>query len=76
MADYSIDSIGEMCPIPIIKAEKKLKKAKVKDRVLLKTDHSCSISSVSRHFKDKYGYTCSVEEVDEGIWLITIEKTR
>jgi tRNA 2-thiouridine synthesizing protein A len=75
VVEQLIDAIGEMCPIPIIKAEKVLKKLNPNDRVLLKTDHSCSIASVTKHFKDKYGYHCVIDEVDEGIWLITIEKS-
>jgi tRNA 2-thiouridine synthesizing protein A len=75
MADHFIDSLGEMCPIPIIRAEKKIKQIKVKERVVLKTDHSCSISSVTTHFQGKYGYICSVTEEEEGIWRIIIEKT-
>ena len=73
--DHFIDALGEMCPIPILKAEKALKELKKKQRVVLETDHSCSISSVTSHFKEKYGYNCSVEEVEEGIWQISIEKT-
>ncbi len=75
VADHFIDALGEMCPIPIVRAEKKLKQLKPRDRVVLLTDHSCSIASVSCHFKDKYGYLCTVLEEDEGIWRIIIEKT-
>ncbi len=73
--DQFIDALGEMCPIPILRAEKALKKLKVSQRVVLETDHSCSIASVTNHFKEKYGYYCSVKEIDEGIWQILIEKT-
>ncbi len=72
--DHFVDSLGEMCPIPIIKAEKKLLQASVSDRVVLETDHSCSISSVTNHFKNKYGYPTEIIEVDDGIWQIIIEK--
>jgi tRNA 2-thiouridine synthesizing protein A len=75
MSDYFIDALGEMCPIPIIRAEKKIKQLRVSDRVVLKTDHSCSISSVTNHFQKKFGYKCSVIEEEEGVWRIVIEKT-
>ena len=73
--EHFIDALGDICPIPIIKAEKKLKQVKVNEIVVLETDHNCSIESVTNHFKLKYGYRCKVEEVEEGIWRITIEKT-
>lgn len=72
--DHFVDSLGEMCPIPILKAEKKLLKAAENDRVILETDHSCSLSSVTNHFKDKFGYSSEIIEVDDGIWQIIIKK--
>jgi len=44
--DHLIDSLGDICPIPIIKIERKLKDAEVSDRIVLESDHSCSTSSV------------------------------
>lgn len=73
--DHYIDAIGEMCPVPIIRAELKLLKAKPQERVIIKTDHSCSSSSVISHFKAKYQYDCQVRAVDNGIWEIVIEKS-
>ncbi len=73
---HFVDALGDICPIPIIKAEKKLKQVQVNDLVVLETDHSCTLASVTNHFKSKYGYESSIEEVEEGIWQITIEKTR
>jgi tRNA 2-thiouridine synthesizing protein A len=72
--EHFIDSLGEMCPIPIIKAEKKLKTLKSGEKVVLETDHSCSIQSVTGHFVKKYGYICNIVEVEEGVWQIEITK--
>lgn len=72
--EHFVDSLGEMCPIPIIKAEKKLKKLQSGEKLILETDHSCSIQSVTGHFEKKYGYSCSIDEVEEGIWQIEITK--
>lgn len=73
--DHYIDSMGDICPIPIIKIEKKLKVAAVDDRIILESDHSCSTSSVVNHFRTKYGYPAEVVKVDEGVWQIIIVKT-
>ncbi len=72
--EHFIDSLGEMCPIPIIKAEKKLKTIRAGEKLILETDHSCSIQSVAGHFENKFGYACSYIEVEEGIWQIEIIK--
>ncbi len=72
--EHFVDSLGEMCPIPIIKAEKKLKTLEAGEILILETDHSCSIQSVTGHFEKKYGYPCTIVEVEEGIWQIEITK--
>lgn len=72
--EVNIDCIGEMCPIPIIRAEKALKDLAAGAVVRIKTDHSCTMQAVVGHFQRKMGYPSYCEEIDYGIWLITIEK--
>lgn len=72
--DYIIDAIGEMCPLPIMRAEIKLLKLKPNDRIIMKTDHSCSSTSVINHFTSKFNYPCKTKQIDHGIWEIVIEK--
>lgn len=74
--DHFVDALGDMCPIPILKAEKKMKKLEVGDRIILETDHSCSISSVTSHFKTKFACSVEIIEVEEGVWNIIIEKSK
>ena len=73
--DHLVDSLGDICPIPIIKVERKLKKISRMDRIILESDHSCSTSSVINHFKNKYDYPAEVVKVGEGVWHIIIVKT-
>jgi tRNA 2-thiouridine synthesizing protein A len=73
--DHLIDSMGDICPIPIIKAERKLKEINTDERIILETDHSCSSSSVVNHFKTKYGYPTEIIKVSDGVWQIIILKT-
>ncbi len=72
--DYPVDSLGDICPIPIIKVERKLKEISKMDRIILESDHSCSTSSVINHFKTKYGYPAEAVKVGEGVWHIIIVK--
>ncbi|OEF96743.1 sulfurtransferase TusA family protein [Desulfuribacillus alkaliarsenatis] len=74
MQVVAIDCIGEMCPIPIIKAEKQLQNLQTGDELHIKTDHSCTMQAVVNHFQRKMGYPSSSEEIDYGIWNIKIRK--
>jgi tRNA 2-thiouridine synthesizing protein A len=73
--DHLVCSMGDICPIPIIKVERKIKDIDINDRVILETDHSCSTSSVSSHFQTKYGYPVEVIKVADGVWKIIVVKT-
>lgn len=72
--EIHIDCIGEMCPIPIIKAERELGKLQSGDVLHIKTDHSCTMQAVVKHFQAKKGYPSFSEEIDYGIWQIKIVK--
>jgi TusA-related sulfurtransferase len=66
-----IDCFGDICPIPIIKIEKKLKTLNTGDEFMLVTDHSCTLESI----KDKYmDHVTHIEEVMNGVWEVSIRK--
>lgn len=73
MTEYKVDALGEMCPVPLIKAEAKLKEIKPGDTVVLITDHSCTLRFLSERLRR---VKCSIDyqEVIEGVWEIYIEK--
>lgn len=74
MAEVRLDCYGEACPIPLLKAEKKMKELKIGDVLIVETDHSCAIKNVPEWARKK-GYLVDIEETGEGTWDIRIEKT-
>lgn len=75
MAEIKLDCMYEACPIPLLKAMKKLQKMDIGDVLILETDHSCSIKNVVEWAK-KQGHNVDYIEVGEGEWEIYIEKRR
>ncbi len=71
MATYFLDALGDMCPIPALKAEKKLKELKKGDVLVVESDHSCAMTSIPNYFKRR-NYEITIAEVVEGIWQIKI----
>jgi tRNA 2-thiouridine synthesizing protein A len=69
----TIDCLGDMCPVPIIKIQKELKKMKLGDSIKVVTDHSCVAESIKSHFSRK-DISTQFDEVMNGIWEITIKK--
>lgn len=73
MLEIKVDALGELCPIPLIKAEKALTKAKIGDKIILETDHSCTLRFLAERLRK---FKCKIisKEVAYGIWQIEIEK--
>jgi len=69
----NIDCIGDMCPVPVLKTKKELKKLALGESVKIETDHSCVLQSLLDNFRmPKYSITYT--EVMNGIWEIIISK--
>lgn len=68
----TIDCLGDICPIPILKTKKELKSIKPGEVVKVVTDHSCVLESVISNFKK---YNITYEEVINGVWEIFISKS-
>lgn len=75
MAEYALDCLGEACPVPLMKVEKKLASMKVDDVLVVQIDHSCAMKNVPE-WASKQGYNVETEEVGDGEWEIVIEKTK
>ena len=73
MAEYELDCMGEACPVPLMKAEKKLKDLKSGDVLIAHIDHSCAMKNVPEWARTQ-GHNVEVDEVDDGEWDVIIEK--
>ena len=68
----TIDCLGDMCPIPVLKAQKEFKKLASGDTIKIITDHSCALESVTNKFKK---HQVSSDEIIVGVWEIFITKS-
>ena len=64
---------GDICPVPLLKINKTLKKMKKNETLLAIIDHSCVVESVRDYFKDSSNQVF-IEEVMNGVWEIEITK--
>ena len=75
MNEFVLDCFGEACPLPIIKAEKKIVDLEVGDILIVQIDHSCAVKNVPEWARNQ-GYNVEIEEIDDGEWEIIIEKSK
>lgn len=75
MKEVELDCLGEACPIPLVKAEKKIKELEPGDVLIVQIDHSCAMKNLPEWAR-KEGHNVEVEEIDDGEWEIIIEKVK
>ncbi|NLW58783.1 MAG: sulfurtransferase TusA family protein [Firmicutes bacterium] len=75
MAEYRLDCLGEACPVPLLKTQKKMAELQVGDILIVEVDHSCAMKNVPEWAR-KEGHNVEIEEIGEGEWDIYIEKAK
>lgn len=73
MAEYTLDCLGEACPVPLIRTQNKMEELKIGDVLIVSIDHSCAMKNVPEWAR-KVGHNVEIEEVDDGEWELIIEK--
>lgn len=67
-----LDCLGDMCPIPILKLKQCQQIKEKGGQLLLVTDHSCVVESITDYCK-KQKLKLEVVEPMNGIWELYIE---
>lgn len=75
MKEETLDCLGEACPVPLVKAQKKLDELEVGDVLVVQIDHSCAMKNVPEWAREA-GHNVEIEEVDDGEWEVIIEKAK
>ncbi len=75
MSEHKLDCMHEACPVPLLKAHKKLKTMEIGEILIMQTDHNCSIANVVEWTK-KQGHYIDYIELEGGQWEIYIEKVK
>ncbi|NIZ19182.1 sulfurtransferase TusA family protein [Entomospira culicis] len=75
MQEHELDCMGEACPVPLIKTQKKMEGMAVGDVLIVHIDHSCAVKNVPEWARTQ-GYNVEIDDVDDGEWDIVIEKTK
>lgn len=70
-----LDCFGDICPVPLIKLQKKLKELAVGESIMIVVDHSCVVEAISDYY-DHSNCTIEVDEVLNGVWEIIVTKNK
>jgi len=75
MAEVELDCMGEACPVPLVKTQKKLEVMAVGAVLIVHIDHSCAMKNVPEWAREA-GHNVEIEEIGEGEWDVVIEKVK
>lgn len=75
MAEHELDCLGEACPVPLVKTQKKIDEIAVGDILVVQIDHSCAMKNVPEWAREA-GHNVEIEEIDDGEWEVVIEKVK
>ncbi|MCP5514839.1 MAG: sulfurtransferase TusA family protein [Spirochaetales bacterium] len=75
MKEVELDCLGEACPVPLVKAQKKLAELEIGDILIVQIDHSCAMKNLPEWARTD-GHNVEVEEVGDGEWDVIIEKVK
>jgi TusA-related sulfurtransferase len=75
MKEVELDCLGEACPVPLVKAQNKLKELEIGDVLIVQIDHSCAMKNLPEWAREA-GHNVEIEEVDDGEWEVVIEKVK
>ena len=68
-----LNCMGDMCPIPLLKAESAFRSLKDGEPLMVVIDHSCSLESIQDYFSLRH-CTLDIEEPINGVWEVTISR--
>ncbi|SJZ33802.1 sulfurtransferase TusA family protein [Selenihalanaerobacter shriftii] len=69
----SLELLGEVCPVPLLKTEDKVKNLDDGSRLFIKVDHTQAVRNLMDWCEEK-DYIFEVDELAPGIWELKVTK--
>jgi TusA-related sulfurtransferase len=73
MATYSLDVLGEVCPIPLLRTQQKFQLLLTGDTLVVETDFSRSVRNIME-WAEKNNLKFAVENLEDGVWQVCLTK--
>lgn len=74
MTEVVLELLGEVCPVPLLKTEDKVKKLTCGDKLVIKVDHTQAVRNIM-DWCEENDYEFEVEEIVTGIWGLEVIKS-
>lgn len=71
---HRLDTQGEICPYPLVMAQREMKKLQPGDVLIVVSDYPLSAENIPRWAQEEGHKVLRVEKVEDALWEIEIEK--
>jgi TusA-related sulfurtransferase len=71
---YRLDTRGEICPYPLVMAQREMRKLRSGDALVVVSDYPLSAENIPRWAAEEGHKVVRVEKVGAALWEIEIEK--
>ncbi|MFQ5846506.1 MAG: sulfurtransferase TusA family protein [Candidatus Methylomirabilales bacterium] len=71
---HRLDTRGEICPYPLVMAQREIKKLEPGDILIVVSDYPLSAENIPRWAADEGHRVIRVDKVGDALWEIEIEK--
>lgn len=69
-----LDATGKVCPFPLVEAKEAIEEISSGDTLTIKFDCVQATENIPRWAAEAGHQVTSFEQVDEGVWTITLQK--
>ncbi|MFZ5827887.1 MAG: sulfurtransferase TusA family protein [Bacillota bacterium] len=63
--------VGEVCPVPLMRAEEALRELQPGEELVIETDYARAVRNLS-HWSHRRGLSCEIEPLPHGLWRVTL----
>lgn len=76
MTRYALETIGDICPVPLLLVRRKMVELMPGDELLVVTDFNRAVRNILDWAAREGHDIMMVDEVEPGLWNLTLRKTR
>lgn len=73
MGKHHLDLVGDVCPVPLLRTERKVQEMQVGDVLVIQTEQPNAVRNII-DWAQKNGHALEVKNVGRGLWELSLTK--
>lgn len=73
MAEHHLDLVGDVCPVPLLRTERKVKEMQIGDVLVIESEQPAAVRNIA-DWAEKHGHSLEVKPLGRGLWQLVLTK--